>query len=77
MQWHFIKDKVQEVTEKHIPTRKVKTTGNRHKFPINAYIREIIMKKHRSWERYGKCNYTDGDKYKTYHRLRNKVWKAT
>ena len=41
MQWTFIEDKVEEMIEKYIPTRKVKTVGNRNKFPINAKTRKI------------------------------------
>ena len=47
MQWTILKDsgEVQEMIEKHIPTRKVKTGGNRDMFPIHAQTRDITRKK--------------------------------
>ena len=44
---------------------------------LSAETIEIIRKKHNAWQRYKESGYLDEDKLKIYHRLRNKVTKAT
>ena len=49
MQWIFIKEKVQEMIENQIPTRKIKMKKMKNKYHWGAETTEIIRKKHKAW----------------------------
>ena len=49
----------------------------KNKYHWDAETIEIIRKKHRAWQMYRESGYLDEDKLKIYHRLRNKMRKAT
>ena len=60
----------------HIPSRNVNTNQIKKK-QLEKELRTIIRKKHRVWQRYRESSYLDENILTEYHRLRNKVRRAT
>ena len=76
-QWTYNKEKIQEAVKHHIPLGKVNTNQIKKKQQLDKELRTIIRKKQRVWQRYRESNYLDENILTEYHRLRNKVRRAT
>jgi hypothetical protein len=71
-QWEFIKDKLIELRNKYIPSRRLKDSTD--EAWMNKKVKKMIVKKKKYWSRYQKRNtYSAKIKYK---KMRNKVIKA-
>ena len=69
--WEVFKEKVQKLTEKHIPIRKYTIKGHRGKTPLDENTRGLISKKH-ALER-NVTNNNSNENRRAYNRVRNKI----
>ena len=75
-QWKVFKEKLQYIQDKFVPQRKQRSIKDRKgKINVDQKTLQTIRKKHRCWARYMETR--DGEKYKEYCRVRNKVKSLT
>jgi hypothetical protein len=75
-QWKFFKDTVLCIQDKYTPKRKPRAaTDRKGKTNIDLNTLKVIRKKHRCWSRFIETR--DGERYKEYCKLRNKVKSLT